>query len=86
MLKHNANVHIKDKDGMSPVMWACFLDRLEHFKLLTNINEPLTNSAKLIDLDEKEADNDGRSWVHWSVRKTEPLKCLKVSERETLVC
>lgn len=68
-------MHIKDKDGMSPSMWACFLDRIEHFKLLTNINEPVKNSIRI---DEKEIDNDGRTWVHWSVRKTEPLKCLKV--------
>lgn len=77
LLKYNADKHIKDKDGMSPSMWACFLDHLDHFKLLTNLNEPQTNSNR-ISLDEKELDNDGRTWVHWSVRKTEPLKCLKV--------
>ena len=25
----------------------------------------------------EEFDNDGRTWIHHSVRKTEPLKCLK---------
>lgn len=66
---------------MSPSMWACFLDHLEHLKLLNNINgDVLGNAADrlLFQNDAKETDNDGRTWVHWSVRKTDPLKCLKV--------
>lgn len=26
-----------------------------------------------------ERDNIGRSWVHWAVRRTDPLECLSVS-------
>lgn len=56
-------------------MWACYLDHLEHFKLLNNVND----SSKSFKHDETDADNDGRTWIHWSVRKNEPLECLKVS-------
>lgn len=68
---------------MSPSMWACFLDHLEHLKLLNNINGDLIGNAAdrlLFQNDAKETDNDGRTWVHWSVRKTDPLKCLKVKK------
>lgn len=77
LLRYNPIIHIKDKDGMSPTMWACHLDHLEHFKLLSkidNVNKKFTaiNPAEL------EVDNDGRTWMHWSVRKNEPLACLNV--------
>jgi hypothetical protein len=60
---------------MSPSMWACFLDHIEHFKLLANVHD---SSLVKLKIDEKDVDNDGRTWIHWSVRKNEPLKCLKV--------
>ena len=68
---------------MSPTMWACHLDHLEHFKLLTridNVNKKFTaiNTADL------EVDNDGRTWMHWSVRKNEPLACLNVNKLKIL--
>lgn len=72
---------------MSASMWACFLDHLEHFKLLNNLDggEDTSMESSLLRNEEKrETDNDGRTWVHWSVRKTEPLKCLKVREENKI--
>lgn len=62
---------------MSPCMWACHLDHLDHFKLITkidNVNKKLSS----VNQNESETDNDGRTWIHWSVRKNEPLQCLNV--------
>lgn len=33
LLNFNADVHAKDTDGMTSAMWACHLDRYEHFKV-----------------------------------------------------
>jgi len=65
---------------MSPTMWACHLDHIEHFKLLTKLDDV----NKSFDLDNLEQDNDGRTWVHWCVRKNEPFQCLNVIE--TKIC
>lgn len=77
LLKHNCNILIRDKDGMSPSMWACYLDHLDHLKLLHNI-DPASNKISSTNNDHMETDNDGRTWLHWSVRKNEPLNCLNV--------
>ncbi len=71
LLAFHANVAVKDKDGLSPMMWACHLDSLEHFKLLKKVYEKMF-------VDEPDTDADGRTWVHWAVRKAEPFKCLNV--------
>ncbi|CAF0704904.1 unnamed protein product [Brachionus calyciflorus] len=77
LLKYKPNIHIKDKDSMSPSMWACHLDHLEHLKLINSLSDDsFKNNSNNIDLDKLEVDNDGRTWLHWSVRKNEPLKCL----------
>jgi hypothetical protein len=62
---------------MSPIMWACHLDHVEHFKLLTKIDNVNVrfDPSKIQDV---EIDNEGRTWLHCSVRKTEPLQCLNV--------
>jgi ankyrin repeat protein len=73
LLKYSPNLNVKDKDEMSPSMWACHLDHLDHLKLLTNLND---DDVKF-NLNNLDSDNDGRTWIHWSVRKNEPLKCLK---------
>jgi inversin len=70
-------VSIKDKDGMSPSMWACHLDHLEHFKLLNKL-EITSRKSPYFNFNEIECDNDGRTWLHWSVRKNEPFECLNV--------
>jgi len=84
LLKFSPDLGIKDKDGMSACMWACHLDHLEHFKLITskidnNLNNS-NNSKKVITNNELETDNDGRTWIHWSVRKNEPFQCLNVKK------
>ncbi|CAF1084458.1 unnamed protein product [Adineta ricciae] len=66
LVEFNADVHARDADGMTAAMWACHLDRHEHFKELSR-----HMSGRL------EQDNDGRTWIHHSVRKTEPLECLR---------
>jgi ankyrin repeat protein len=70
LIEYDANIHVKDRDGMSPAMWACHLDNIEHFKILTHLYENDTN--------ELDSDNDGRTWLHWCVRKQDPLECLNV--------
>lgn len=59
---------------MSACMWACHLDHLEHFKLISKID-----NVNKFDLNDLETDSDGRTWMHWSVRKNEPLQCLNVN-------
>ncbi|CAF3254420.1 unnamed protein product [Rotaria socialis] len=66
LIEYNVDIHTRDADGMTPAMWACHLDRYDHFREL---------SRYMHDIMEK--DDDGRTWIHHSVRKTEPLECLK---------
>ncbi|CAF1449584.1 unnamed protein product [Adineta ricciae] len=66
LIDYNIDIHIKDIDGMTAAMWACHLDRHEHFQVLSRYMDNVI-----------ETDNDGRTWIHHSVRKTEPLECLK---------
>lgn len=54
---------------MSPAMWACHLDNYEHLKILTDLYDGDSN---------EDCDNDGRTWLHWCVRKQDPLECLNV--------
>ncbi len=71
LLKFDPNINAKDKDGLSASMWACNLDQFEHFKLLRKADEKNQNN-------EADVDNDGRTYIHWSVRKNEPFQCLNV--------
>ena len=82
LLKYNPSVSVKDRDGLTPAMWACHLDHLEHFKLLSKIDN-VNRKFDSISRSELETDNDGRTWIHWSVRKTEPIQCLNVSRNLT---
>jgi hypothetical protein len=63
-------------------MWACYLDHLEHLKLLCKMDES-TQRMSVVALSELEADNDGKTLLHWSVRKNEPLQCLNVIKYKT---
>ena len=54
-------------------MWACRMDHIEHFELLTAVDHEDEEEE-----DGYERDLSGRTWMHWSVRRTEPLECLKV--------
>lgn len=71
LLPHNINVSSRDKDGLSPSMWACRLDHIDHFELLCKANQWQND-------EEVEIDDSGRTWLHWAVRRTEPLECLQV--------
>ena len=69
---------MKDRDGLSALSWACHLDHLEHFKKLReiyNVNHPI----------DPDLDNDGRTWIHWSVRKSEPFQCLNVRSQHRII-
>jgi ankyrin repeat protein len=68
LLDYNVDLNIKDQDGMSAAMWACHLDHFEHLRL---INKASPQQLKF------DVDNDGKSCIHWSIRKKEPLECLK---------
>ncbi len=61
-------------------MWACHLDRLDHLKLLNRLDnmKQIKNNSSLVKMIELDVDNDGRTMMHWSVRKNEPLECLNV--------
>ena len=71
------DISVGDNDGMTPAMWACRLDHIDHYGILSE----RFNDNSLSDHEEYERDNNGRSWFHWSVRRTEPLECLKVKNK-----
>ena len=73
LIHHHADVNIRDKDGLSPSMWACRLDHIEHFQLLSQ-----AENFHVEDHDGIERDLIGRTWMHWAVRRLEPLECLQV--------
>ncbi len=75
LLENGCNVHIRDKEGMTPCMWACRMDRIEHFELLSEADPHVCDEEEE---DGFERDLSGKTWMHWSVRRTEPLECLKV--------
>ena len=37
LIERGANVNIRDKDGLSPSMWACRMDNIKHFQLLSQV-------------------------------------------------
>ena len=57
------------------------MDNIEHFKLISAVeNQDITEADGL------ERDNSGRTWIHWAVRRTDPLECLKwLLTKETAV-
>jgi hypothetical protein len=64
-------------------MWACYLDHLDHLKLLCRLDESTSRVNIASFGGEVETDNDGKTWLHWSVRKSEPLHCLNVKQKTT---
>ena len=72
-------MNVRDRDGLTPAMWACHMDNQKHFELLTS-----SPSNKIAENDGIERDLVGRTWIHWAVRRSEPLKCLKVSMKMML--
>ena len=79
LLKCNSNVNVRDRDGLTPAMWACHMDNQKNFDLVTS-----SPSNRITENDGIERDILGRTWIHWAVRRSEPLKCLKVSKRTFL--
>ncbi|GFO32691.1 ankyrin repeat domain-containing protein 55, partial [Plakobranchus ocellatus] len=72
LLQNRVFAGTRDKDGLTPSMWACRMDNIRHFELLcqaenNHVEEP----------DGIERDGNGRTWMHWSVRRTQPLECLQ---------
>ncbi|KAL3856149.1 hypothetical protein ACJMK2_010937 [Sinanodonta woodiana] len=72
LIEHNADVNVRDKDGLTPCMWACRLDHIQHFELLSR-----SERFHVEDADGIERDIIGRTWMHWSIRRMEPLECLQ---------
>jgi len=72
LLGNGVDVDVRDNDGMSALMWCCHDDRVDHVRLLLN----QVGRARLSD-----ADVTGRTCLYWSVRRTEPLRCLQVAVR-----
>ncbi|XP_070572278.1 uncharacterized protein [Ptychodera flava] len=72
LLKCNVNVNVRDVDGLTPSMWACRMDHKDHFELINSASNQVIEEADGI-----ERDFMGRTWVHWAVRRVEPLECLK---------
>lgn len=72
LLAHGASVGTRDKDMLTPLMWACRMDNIQHFELLCQADN------KVEEHDGIERDANGRTWMHWSVRRSQPLECLQV--------
>ena len=73
LIANQGDVNVRDKDGLTPCMWACRLDHIKHFELLTS-----ARTFRPEEHDGIERDSNGRTWMHWSIRRTEPLECLQV--------
>ncbi|KAK7088036.1 uncharacterized protein [Littorina saxatilis] len=71
LLDNDVDPAMRDKDGLTTCMWACRMDNIKHFELLCR---PEYNVAEH---DGIERDVNGRTWMHWAVRRTEPLECLQ---------
>ncbi|XP_076473133.1 uncharacterized protein LOC143302367 isoform X2 [Babylonia areolata] len=71
LLENNVDPTTRDKDGLSPCMWACRMDNIQHFELLCR------SDYSVAEHDGIERDVNGRTWMHWAVRRTEPLECLQ---------
>ncbi|XP_041378911.1 uncharacterized protein LOC121391294 isoform X2 [Gigantopelta aegis] len=72
LLERLANVGVRDQDGLTPSMWACRMDNIKHFELISRCE-----TCYVAEPDGIERDNSQRTWMHWSVRRTEPLECLQ---------
>lgn len=84
LLDEQVDTGVRDREGVSPAMWACRSDRIAHFDLLSSYEQQRNAGRQRrerhdgIDDDGYERDLCGRTWLHWSVRRVEPLDCLKV--------
>ena len=74
LLKSDISRCPRDRDGLTPAMWACHIDNNAHFDLITN-----SEKHKVEEDDGIERDMKGRTWIHWAVKRTDSLECLNVS-------
>jgi ankyrin repeat protein len=72
LIEHGASVNVRDLDGLSPSMWACRMDHIDHFELLSQVED-----QNIEEEDGLERDFLGRTWMHWSIRRQDPHECLK---------
>jgi len=85
LLNKGVDSDTRDRDGLSPMMWACRWDRIEHFDMLSKHSEMERRTKRnrqnqgAFDENGLERDDSGRTYFHWSVRRIEPLECLAVS-------
>lgn len=72
LLKAVVNRSPRDRDGLTPAMWACHVDNKKHFDLITS------GQHKVEEHDGIERDMMERTWIHWSVKRSDSLECLDV--------
>ena len=70
----HVEVSARDAEGMTPAMYACHLDRLEHLQLLRRASA--AGDELLFDTDRR-----GRCALHYAIRRAESLRCLTVRLR-----
>ena len=82
LLDEHVDTGVRDCEGLSPAMWSCRSDCIEHFELLSSYDLKQNATRKHRDCDDGGYERDlcGRTWLHWSVRRVEPLECLKVCQ------
>ena len=90
MLEHGFDsTKCSDYEGMTPTMWAAYLDKIDHLKvLLSNKRCPSNLKNRTIDddrddgcdADADEKDQYGRMWIHWCVHRSGDHLCLKVGQ------
>ena len=71
-------MNVKDCDGMTPAMWACYFNRADNLLVLRNALERVDPRSEAI---LEEQDNMGRTVLHWaamSFDQNNSLSCLKV--------
>ncbi|PAA50404.1 hypothetical protein BOX15_Mlig015355g2 [Macrostomum lignano] len=81
LLKSRANPSVRDRDLTTPSMWACRLDNIDHFAILSRLVQ--VNEFA----DGMERDASGWTFLHWAVRRQEPLECLRtlITEENAVV-
>ena len=91
LVNADVDVQVRDNSGMTPSMWACRMDCLHSLQTLLSASQNRANNSAnnqhqntVTSLTGKggvgdEVDESGWGWVHWAIRRTEPLTCLTVN-------
>jgi len=73
LLNNGVDIGIRDNDGMTALMWCCRGDHLHHLRLLLKqVCERFPDDCL------SDYDTSGKTWLHWCVRRMEPLNCFQV--------